>query len=804
MNTDIKIKQNMVLPALAMRDLVVFPKMVMHFDVGRAKSINSIKQALNNDRKIFLVSQKDVFVENPEYKDVYKVGVVAEIKQIIKTPDNVTRVLVEGLFKARLIDLIQVDDLELKAEVKRIPNSSRYDDSDKEIIALVRSVKDVFEQYAAVMPRMPKELISSVIGENKAEKVFDGIVFSISLSNDDKQQLLEATTIFDKLSLLITILSNEVDVISLEKQIQEQVNENIDKNQREYYLREQLKVIQGQLGDGEDSQDETYNYFEKIMSLKLGYEAEEKLVSEANRLSKMPSSSQEAAVIRSYLDTVLSLPWNKSSKDKTDINKARNILDKDHYGLTKVKDRIIETLAVRALTPDVKGQIICLVGPPGVGKTSIGRSIAKALGRKYVRVSLGGVKDESEIRGHRKTYVGAMPGRIINALKQAGTNNPLILLDEIDKMSNDFRGDPSSAMLEVLDSEQNFSFRDHYVELPFDLSNVLFVTTANNTDTIDAPLLDRMEVIELSSYTREEKFNICKKHLIPKQLKKNGIKSSMLRITDDGIYTLIDNYTREAGVRTLERTVASLCRKAAKEIVQDDVKKVVFNALNIENYLGTRKYLPDLFMKSDEIGVANGLAWTSVGGVIMPLEVLVLDGKGTIELTGSLGDVMKESARIAVSYCRKIADTYKIDKDFYTSKDIHIHAPEGAVPKDGPSAGVTLVTALISALAGIPVRSDIAMTGEITLHGKVLPIGGLREKTMAAYKSGIKTVIIPVANKSDLDDVDDVIKNAIHFVYAENLDDVLDVALIKSPVNPHTEYVNTIVPANTKEHSIQS
>lgn len=497
----------------------------------------------------------------------------------------------------------------------------------------------------------------------------------------------------------------------------------------------------------------------------------------------MASGSQEAVVIRGYLDTCISLPWNKYSKDQTNIKKAQQILDKDHYGMKRVKERILENLAVRSLTPDIKGQIICLVGPPGVGKTSIGKSIARALNRKYVRVSLGGVKDESDIRGHRKTYVGAMPGRIINAIKQAGTKNPVILLDEIDKMSNDFRGDPSSAMLEVLDSEQNFSFRDHYIELPFDLSDVLFVTTANTLETIQPPLLDRMEVIELSSYTREEKFNIAKKHLIPKQLAKNGLKASQMRITNDGIYALIDGYTREAGVRKLERAVGSLCRKAAKEIVEEGAVKVTFKDADLEAYLGHKKYLPELVSKEDQVGCVNGLAWTSVGGVIMPLEVLVLDGKGKIELTGSLGDVMKESAKIAVSLVRSIADKYKISSDFYEKNDLHIHAPEGAVPKDGPSAGVTMTTALVSALSGIPVRSDVAMTGEITLRGNVLPIGGLREKTMAAYKAGVKTVIVPKENMGDLDEIDDTVKLGLEFIFAEKIQDVLDAALVRKP-NP--------------------
>lgn len=798
------VKQNLSMPALAMRDLVIFPKMVMHFDVARVKSINSIKTALKNDRKIFLVAQKDVFVENPEMSDVFKIGVVAEIKQIIKTPDNVTRVLVEGLYKARLVKLNHIEELELSAEIKKVSGSTKTKYDENGMIALIRSVKESFENYSDVMPRMPKELFSSVIGENNPEKLFESIAFNVSLMLEDKQNLLESSNIVDKLSLLITMLNKEAEVLSIERQIQQQVTENLDKNQRDYFLREQLRVIQSQLGDGDEAQSETYEYLDKIDALNLPIDISEKLFSEANKLMRMPPNSQEATVIRNYLDTCLDLPWNHSTKERVDIIKAKAILDKDHYGLKKVKERILETLSVRALTPDVKGQILCLVGPPGVGKTSIGQSIARALGRKYVRVSLGGVKDESDIRGHRKTYIGSMPGRIINAMKQAGSNNPLILLDEIDKMSNDFRGDPSSAMLEVLDSEQNHAFRDHYIELPFDLSNVLFVTTANTTETIASPLLDRMDVIELSSYTREEKFNIAKNHLIPKQIKKNGLKSSVFKIADDGIYMIIDSYTREAGVRTLERTISSLCRKAAKEIVENKVKKVTFTSKNIENFLGARKYLPDLFIGQNSIGVVNGLAWTSVGGVLMPLEVLILPGKGAIELTGRLGDVMKESAKIAVSYCRSVADKYNIDKEFYTNKDIHIHAPEGAVPKDGPSAGVALVTSLISSLALIPIRCDVAMTGEITLHGKVLPIGGLREKTMAAFKAGIKTVIIPKANKSDLDEVDDVVKSAIEFVFAETLEDVLNVALVNPPSNPHEEFSKVIQPKKKKEQAIRS
>ena len=584
---------------------------------------------------------------------------------------------------------------------------------------------------------------------------------------------------------MLTILSRETNVLALERRIHSQVHSQIEESQREYYIREQIKALQNELGENEDGSEgnEIDEYANKINSLELTEEVHDKLIGEVKRLSKMGMMSQEGVVLRNYLDTVLALPWNNVTKDRTDVKKAKQILDKDHYGMTKVKERILENLAVRALTPDVKGQILCLVGPPGVGKTSVAKSVARALNRNFVRVSLGGVKDESDIRGHRKTYVGAMPGRIMNAMKLAGSKNPVVLLDEIDKMSNDFRGDPSSAMLEVLDSEQNNAFRDHYIEVPFDLSDVLFITTANTLDTVQAPLLDRMEVIELSSYTREEKFHIAKEHLIKKQEGKNGLKASQIRICNDAIYKLIDSYTREAGVRNLERQIGSLCRKAAKEIVEDGVKKVTFKADNLEEYLGHEKYLPDVVSDKDAVGSVNGLAWTSVGGVVMPLEVLVLDGKGRIELTGSLGDVMKESAKIAVSYCRSVADKYGIDKDFYEKKDLHIHAPEGAVPKDGPSAGVTMITGIISALGNIKVRSDVAMTGEITLSGKVLPIGGLREKTMAAYKAGVKTIIVPFANKGDLDDVDDTVKLCCEFVFAKTIQDVLDVALIPNSKN---------------------
>ena len=772
--------EDITMPALAIRGLVIFPNVVVHFDVTRETSEAALRAAMNDNKLIFITSQRDDCFDEPDINDLYQVGVVAEIRQMLKGTDNVLRVLAEGKYRAKLIDILQYEPY-LVANVREFPEIKRIGSDEIEIEAVMRAIKQAFYQYATVMPRMPKELTSSVMKETDPFKLFDVLVFNIPLAVDDKEMLLEESHIISRLGMLLAMISREVEVIDIERNIQEKVRQQLDNTQKEYYLRAQMKAIANQLGESEeDEYQEDYDeYSEKIQALDIDEESKEKLFREVDRLNKMSSASQDAFVIRNYLDNVLELPWNISTKDKTDVKKVKEVLDKDHYGLDKVKERILENIAVRELKPDIKGQIICLVGPPGVGKTSIGKSIARAMGRKYQRISLGGVRDESDIRGHRKTYVGAMPGRIINAMKLAGSKNPLILLDEIDKMTHDMRGDPSSALLEVLDSEQNSAFRDHYIEIPFDLSNVLFVTTANTTQTIDSPLLDRMDVIELTSYTREEKFHIAKEHLVPKQLKANGLKSTMLKISDDALYIIIDNYTREAGVRSLERKIASLCRKAAKIIVNGEKKSVRIGSRNIEEFLGVKKYLDDDLAKKNEIGIVNGLAWTSVGGVIMPLEASVFDGKGVIETTGSLGDVMKESAKIAVSYVRSIADKYGISGDFYKEKDIHIHAPEGATPKDGPSAGVTMTTALVSALANIPVKHDVAMTGEITLHGKVLPIGGLREKTMAAYKAGMKTVVIPVGNKSDLEEVDSVVKDNINFVYAEKITDVLDVALEK-------------------------
>lgn len=761
---------------IAMRGMVAFPKMVLHFDVSRDKSCKAIEHAVKEGKKLFLVTQHEAYVDNPKASDLYKVGVVAEIKQVLKMPDHIMKVLVEGVYRANLVRLID-DGSVLKAEVKRTPTYSRSKYDEVEAQALVRSVKDVFERYSSFFPKMPKELFVSVMSQDNPVKLFEAVTFNCALNYRDKQTLLEESNIINKLSVLFACLTSETEILELENLINEQTKNSIDKGQREYYLREQMRVIQEQLG--EDDGDDAFNYINDIMALKIDDKSREKLLKEADRLAKLPAASQEAFVIKNYLDTVLDLPWGVYSKAKLSLEKAEAVLEKEHYGLKKVKERILEFLAVHMLNPEIKGQIICLSGPPGIGKTSIAKSVAKAMGRKYARVSLGGVRDEADIRGHRKTYVGAMPGRIITAISQAGTSNPLILFDEIDKLCSDIKGDPSSAMLEVLDSEQNNAFRDHYIEVPFDLSKAVFLTTANDVSRIPAPLLDRMEIIELPSYTAEEKYHITKEHLIPKQLKEHGLKTSQLKIADEAINDIIQFYTKEAGVRNLERKIASICRKSAKKIAAGEAKRISVKSKDLKNLLGIRRYTEDLALKENKTGIVNGLAWTSVGGVIMPLEVLVLKGTGKVEVTGSLGDVMKESAKIAVSYVRSVAEKYGINPDFYKENDIHIHAPEGAVPKDGPSAGVTMTTALVSALSGLEVRADAAMTGEITLHGKVLPIGGLREKTMAAYKAGINTVVIPEANRADLEEVDDAVKESLNFVFAENLSDVLETALIK-------------------------
>lgn len=768
------------LPLIAMRGVVVFPEMTMHFDLARETFVHALQAGMDADRRVVLVTQRDTLEEEPKTDSFYKIGVIAEVRQVLHSPDGITRVLVEGKSRVQIESVFQEENDDFYRADCRIYEETPLSEANKtEWVATGRCIKDAFQQYSDLLPRMPRELVASVLCESKETKLFEYIVFNIALDYTEKQALLEEDDWQKRLTKLYQLLTEELEILRVERKLQEDTQANLDHSQREYYLREQMRVIAEQLGeDSDDPLSDLEQYADRIRELPLDDASREKLEKEANRLSRLPMASQEAFVIRNYLDTVLSLPWNQHSHASVNLKRAQNVLERDHYGLQKVKERILESFAVRALQPEATGQILCFVGPPGVGKTSIGKSIAKALGRKYERVSLGGVRDESDIRGHRKTYIGAMPGRIIDALTRAGTNNPLILLDEVDKMSNDFRGDPSAALLEVLDSEQNKAFRDHYIEVPFDLSHVLFLATANSLDPIPAPLLDRMEIIELGSYTREEKFHIAKDHLVKKQMKKHGLKGTQCRIPDDVLYEVIDGYTREAGVRELERTIGTLCRKAAKKIVDGTCKKVSFTGKQLPDFLGPQKFRPDMQSHENAVGVVNGLAWTSVGGVLMPMEVLAMSGKGNVEYTGSLGDVMRESAKIAVSYTRSVAKQYGIPENFYTNQDLHIHAPEGAVPKDGPSAGVTMATALISALSGRAVRGDIAMTGEITLHGKVLPIGGLREKSMAAYKAGIQTVIIPDENVPDLEEVDAVVRTNVKFVPAKTLDTVLHTALV--------------------------
>ena len=676
----------------------------------------------------------------------------------------------------------------------------------------MRALIHCFDDYAEMVPKMPDEIVTAVLSQKTVKGMYNKIVQSLFLQVEDKQSLLEEPDLATRVGMLVGIINREVSVMGWEKEIYDQVKESMDKNQRDYFLREQMRVISEELGEGDSPMEDSMFFTETIQNIQhITDSAREKLLRECERLYRTPPQSQEGQVIRTYLETVTELPWDKVSEEHNDINRAEKILNRDHYGMEKVKKRILESIAVRQMAPDIKGQILCLSGPPGVGKTSIARSVAEALGREYVRISLGGVKDEAEIRGHRKTYLGSMPGRIIDAIRQAGTRNPLILLDEIDKMSADYKGDPSSAMLEVLDPEQNANFRDHYLEVPFDLSDVLFITTANNTSMIPQPLLDRMELIEMSSYTREEKWHIARKHLLPKQLKKHGLTSTQLKINKAALYELIDGYTREAGVRQLERELASLCRKAAKSIVSGEAEAISVTPKNIASLLGIARYADLAAVKENQVGVVNGLAWTSVGGEMMEIEAIVLPGTGKIQITGSLGDVMTESAQIAVSLVRSMADRYSIDPEFYKKNDLHIHAPEGAVPKDGPSAGVTMTTCLVSALSGMPVRADVAMTGEITLHGRVLPIGGLREKSMAAYRRGMKMVFIPEENKKDLEEVDAVVKEHVQFVPVRRVTEILDRVLIRRepvtaapvPETPKPELPAAIPPSETPVHGVK-
>ena len=769
------------MPALALRGLTVYPKMMVHFDVGREASIKALEESMSSNKPIFLVAQKDIRVEAPDMNQLFSVGTVSVVRQILRLPGKSIRVMVEGQYRARLYDLVQTEPF-LVAEVEQVESPGIEGKTNSlKAEAAIRQSYELFDRYTELTPKSTSpDMLMNIMSSEDPGYIADFIAQNISMRVLDKQSILDELRPIQRLNKMNRLLHREVEILELEQNIQRRVQESMTQNQKDAFLREQVRVIQEELGDDSDSEIATYR--KKIAEAKLPEEVEEKLLKEVTHLEKQPFGSAEASVLRNYLDVCLELPWTKTSKERINVQAARKILDADHFGLEEVKERILEFLAVKQLAPDLRGQIICLVGPPGVGKTSIGMSMAKAMNRKLARISLGGVHDEAEIRGHRKTYVGAMPGRIMSALRQAGTKNPLLLLDEIDKLGSDMRGDPASALLEVLDSEQNSTFRDHFVELPFDLSDVLFITTANTTSTIPKPLLDRMEVIELASYTDEEKLQIARNHLIPKQLKRHGLKKSQLKLTDDAIREVIVSYTRESGVRILERELGSLCRKAAMAIVSDGVKSVSVTGDNLEQYLGSRKYYPEKNGMENQVGLVNGLAWTSVGGTLLEAEVNVLDGSGKIEITGNLGNVMKESAKAAFSYIRSRAVQLGVEPNFYKEKDIHIHFPEGAVPKDGPSAGITMCTAMVSALTGIPVRGDVAMTGEITLRGRVLPIGGLREKSMAALRNGIHTVIIPKDNEADLEKIDQTVRNALHFIPVSHVDQVLANALERPPL----------------------
>ena len=765
------------MPALALRGLTIFPNMLLHFDVGRESSIKALDEAMTSGQTIFLVAQRDLAVENPQEGDLYTIGTISNVRQILRLPGDNVRVMVEGVSRGRLCQVVETLP-HLQAEVEPIPAEQPVRRS-AHTEALIRRTYELFETYIELAPKMTPDILLSVLSSEDPGYIADYIAQNLPMRTGDKQTILEELRPVRRLEKLYHSLRREVEVLELEQEMQNKVRDQLTHNQRDYVLREQLKVLQQELGEDQQGggDQEFSDYRRQIEKAKLPEEVKEKLEKELHRLEKQPFGSAEATVIRNYLDTVLELPWGKKTKERVNVEAARKVLDADHFGLEKVKNRILEFLAVKQLAPQLKGQILCLVGPPGVGKTSIASSVAKAVHRNMARISLGGVHDEAEIRGHRKTYVGAMPGRIIAAIRQAGSCNPLLLLDEIDKLGNDQRGDPSSALLEVLDGEQNSTFRDHFLEVPFDLSDVLFITTANTLDTIPRPLLDRMEVIELTSYTDEEKLQIAKRHLLPKELKRHGLTRTQMKLTDGAIRALVRNYTREAGVRILERELGALCRKAAMRVVSEGVKSVHITEENLETYLGIPRYHPDRLPETEQIGVVNGLAWTSVGGEILEVEVGVVPGTGKVELTGNLGDVMKESAHAALTYIRSRAHQLGIDEKFYKNRDIHIHFPEGAVPKDGPSAGIAITTAMVSALTNTPVRRDLAMTGEVTLRGRVLPIGGLKEKTMAAYRNGIRTVILPADNEKDLEEIDQTVRAGLRFITVEQVDAVLAEAL---------------------------
>ncbi len=762
------------LPVLPLRGVVMFPKMMLNFDVNRKRSKKAVDMAVSGDQLIFLTAQMDAGINEPAVDDIYKVGVVCRVKQVVREDNKSMRVVVEGLWRGTIKETVPCDGC-MYAAIEPYGNSKKHNLTTRDI-ALMRSLKATFERYMELTPKLPADILFKIGMSNEPGELADFVASNIILDVEIKQIILETVNLSDRLEVLIDAMQNEIFIMSVEQDIMDKAKARIDQSQRDYFLREQMNVIREELGDGGEFND-IDELRKKIADMKLPEEVETALMKECSRLERLPVGTNESSVIETYIDTVLELPWNTTTEENIDLEAVRAQLDSDHYGLDKVKKRIIEQLAVRKLSDKAKGQIICLVGPPGVGKTSIAMSIGKAIGRNSYRVALGGVRDEAEIRGHRRTYIASMPGRIINALRKCGSRNPLLILDEVDKLSSDYKGDPSSALLEVLDSEQNYAFTDHYIDLPFDLSDVMFITTANDPDAIPAPLKDRMDVIELPSYTRVEKFNIAKRHLLPKQMKLSGIKRKNFRMTDKAIYAVIDFYTREAGVRNLERELSAILRKAAVTILSDPDAVVRVSDKNLEAYLGVKKYLDDISAKKDEVGTVNGLAWTSVGGTLLPLECVVMPGSGKLELTGSLGDVMQESGKAAVTAIRTRAEKYNIDPDFYKDRDIHIHALEGAVPKDGPSAGVTIATALCSALTGIPVRADVAMTGEISISGKVLPIGGLKEKSMAAYKAGIHDVIIPKENERDLAEFDPEIRENISYHPVESVDEVLELAL---------------------------
>lgn len=765
-----------LLPAVALRGTAILPDMIVHFDISRVRSVRAVEEAMLHDQKIFLVTQKDPEKEEPGLEDVYKVGTIAVVKQVVKLPKGVLRVLVEGQERGELVSFEPRTDF-LEAEVALCENDSGQPLTDNEAEAISRNLKEVFALYCQESQKISRELMMQILEISDVEKLADQIAINLPMTCEQRQKVLDALEIRERCETLSVILGNEVEILKIREELQNQIKARIDKNQKEYILREQLKLIREELGE-DNSQTEIQEFKAKTEKLQASKEVKEKIREEIRRLQNASNNPSESGVIRGYLEVLLGLPWDKMSRDNKDLSKARRILEADHYGLEKVKERILEYLAVRTLTKKGDSPILCLVGPPGTGKTSIARSVAKALNKKYIRICLGGVRDEAEIRGHRRTYVGAMPGRIAQSLRQAGVKNPLMLLDEIDKVSSDYKGDTASALLEVLDSEQNNKFTDHYVELPIDLSEVLFIATANDVQTIPRPLLDRMELIEISSYTENEKMHIAKEHLVPKQLKANGLKPEQLTISDKALGEIISGYTKEAGVRSLERKIGQICRRAALKILEQHEGKVNVTQKNLEEYLGRKRYNFQMKNPQPEVGIVRGLAWTSVGGDTLQIEVNIMPGRGGFKLTGQLGDVMKESAEAGISYIRSVAKKYGIKEEFFKKHDIHIHIPEGAVPKDGPSAGITMATAMISAITKVPVRADVAMTGEITLRGRILPIGGLKEKLLAAKKAGIKTVLVPGKNKPDVQEMDQEITEGLEILFAESMEEVLKTALV--------------------------